>query len=44
MENVHDPSEDSYCRTDEGNSRQGESEEWYSPLSDNKIGEEIKYL
>ena len=42
MEHVHEPSDDSYCTTDEGNSRKDDGEEPYSPISDDKIGEEIK--
>ena len=42
MEHVHEPSDDSYCTTDEGNSRKEEGEEPYSPISDDKIGEEVK--
>ena len=42
MEHVHEPSDDSYCTTDEGNSRKDEGEEPYIPISDDKLGEEIK--
>ena len=42
MEHVHEPSDDSYCTTDEGNSRKEEGEEPYTPIEDDKIGEEIK--
>ena len=42
MEHVHEPSDDSYCTTDEGNSRKDDGEEPYSPISDDKLGEEIK--
>ena len=42
MEHVHEPSDDSYCTTDEGNSRKEEGEEPYSPISEDKLGEEIK--
>ena len=42
MEHIHEPSDDSYCTTDEGNSRKDDGEEPYSPISDDKIGEEIK--
>ena len=42
MEHVHEPSDDSYCTTDEGNSRKDDGEEPYSPISDDKIGEENK--
>ena len=41
MEHVHEPSDDSYCTTDEGNSRKDDGEEPYSPISDDKLGEEI---
>jgi len=42
MEHVHEPSDDSYCTTDEGNSRKEEGEEPYVPISEDKIGEEVK--
>ena len=42
MEHVHEPSDDSYCTTDEGNSRKDEGEEPYSPIEEDKIGEEVK--
>ena len=42
MEHVHEPSDDSYCTTDEGNSRKDDGEEPYSPISEDKIGEELK--
>ena len=39
MEHVHEPSDDSYCTTDEGNSRKDNGEEPYSPISDDKLDE-----
>ena len=42
MEHVHEPSDDSYCTTDEGNSRKEDGEEPYSPISDDKLEEEVK--
>ena len=42
MEHVHEPSDDSYCTSDEGGSRKEEGEEPYSPLTDDKEGEEIQ--
>ena len=42
MEHVHEPSDDSYCTTDEGNSRKDDGEEPFSPISEDKIGEEVK--
>ena len=42
MEHVHEPSDDSYCTTDEGNSRKDDGEEPYIPISEDKLGEEIK--
>lgn len=42
MEHVHEPSDDSYCTTDEGNSRKDEGEEPFVPISEDKIGEEVK--
>ena len=42
MEHVHEASDDSYCTSDEGGSRKEEGEEPYSPLEDDKEGEEIQ--
>ena len=42
MKHVHEPSDDSYCTTDEGNSRNDDGEDPQSPILDDKIGEEKK--